>query len=139
MIPLWLLGAGRFLKAIPLAAWIAGAALVLVIWLSLSLNRANDKVSALELDVATERAAKEAGLRREAAMKQAEIQRQMDTATRTEETERTNDALDRIEQQVTDKKPVAVDAASLAVTCSRLRRQGDTASAAYRAKCGGRK
>lgn len=135
-MPLWLLGAGRFLKSIPLAAWVAGAMAIVVlalVWQISKLDRRND---ALELDVSTYKARSAAAERTVMAMRQAEIQRQMDTATRTQETEKTNDALDRIEQQVVDKKPVAANAASLAVACSRLRRQGDTTSAAYRAKCG---
>lgn len=135
-MPLWLLGAGRFLKGIPLAAWIAGAMAVVVLALVWQVNRLDSRNDALELDVSTYKARSAAAERTVTAMRQAEIQRQMDTATRTEETEKTNDALDRIEQQVLDKKPVAPNAASLAVSCGRLRRQGDTASSEYRAKCG---
>jgi len=135
-MPLWLLGAGRFLKSIPLTAWIAGAMAIVVLALVWQVNRLDSRNDALELDVSTYKARSAAAERTVTAMRQAEIQRQMDTATRTQETEKTNDALDRIEQQVADKKPVASNAASLAVSCSRLRRQGDTASAAYRAKCG---
>jgi len=135
-MPLWLLGAGRFFKSIPLAAWIAGAMAVVVLALVWQINRLDSRNDALELDVSTYKARAAAAELRESVLKQAEIQRQMDTATRTEETEKTNDALDRIAQQVADKKPVAANAAALTVACSRLRRQGDTASAAYRAKCG---
>lgn len=135
-MPLWLLSVGRFLKSIPLAAWIAGAMAVVVLALVWQVNRLDAKNDALELDVSTYKARSAAAERTVTAMRQAEIQRQMDTATRTEETEKTNDALDRIEQQVVDKKPVAANAAALAVACARLRRQGDTASPEYRAKCG---
>jgi len=135
-MPLWLLGVGRFFKSIPLTAWIAGAMAVVVLVLVWQVNRLDSRNDALELDVSTYKARSAAAERTMTAMRQAEIQRQMDTATRAEETEKTNDALDRIEQQVADKKPVAANAAALAVACARLRRQGDTASAAYRAKCG---
>lgn len=134
-MPLWLLGVGRFLKSIPLAAWIAGAMAVVVLALVWQVNRLDRRNDALELDVSTYKARAAAAELRESVLKRAEIQRQMDTATRTEETEKTNDALDRIEQQVADKKPVAANAAALTVACARLRRQGDTTSAAYRAKC----
>lgn len=132
---LWLLGVGRFLKAIPLAAWIAAAMAVVVLALTWQINRLDAKNDALELDVSTYKARAAAAELRESVLKQAEIQRQMDTATRTEETEKTNDALERIAQQVADKKPVAANAAALAVACARLRRQGDTSSPEYRAKC----
>jgi hypothetical protein len=135
-MPLWLIGAGRFLKSIPLTAWIAAAMAIVVLVLAWQVNRLDSRNDALEQDVSTYKARSEAAERTMTAMRQAEIQRQMDTASRTEETEKTNDALDRIEQQVADKKPVATNAAAVAVACSRLRRQGDTASAAYRAKCG---
>lgn len=135
-MPLWLLGARRFFKGIPLAAWIAGAMAVVVLALAWQVNRLDSRNDALELDVSTYKARSAAAERTVTAMRQAEIQRQMDTATRTQETEKTNDALDRIEQQVVDKNPVAPNAASLAVSCGRLRRQGDTASPEYRAKCG---
>lgn len=135
-MPLWLLSVGRFLKSIPFAAWIAGAMAIVVLALVWQVNRLDSRNDALELDVSTYKARSAAAERTVTAMRQAEIQRQMDTQMRTEETERTTDALDKLAQQVADKKPVAANAAALAVACARLRRQGDTASAAYRAKCG---
>lgn len=124
-MPLWLLRLGPYAALFAFIGWL---------WIGWSHDA--DRVDKLTRDIRTEKARADGAERRETAMKQAEAQRQMDTATRTEETERTTDALDRIEQQVATKRPVPSNAAAIAVVCGRLRREGNTTSSAYRAKCG---
>ena len=73
--------------------------------------------------------------RRTMALERAATERASDTQERTAETDKVSDTLDRIEQKVEANEPVQADAAAVAVQCGRLRRQGQTASAQYRARC----
>lgn len=72
---------------------------------------------------------------RTAALERASIERAADTQERMAETDQVSDALDRLEQKVETNEPLENGAAARAVTCSRLRRQGQTSTPEYRASC----
>ncbi len=97
---------------------------------------AERRAAALAVDLRGAKAEILAADRRSDSLERAAAERAVDTQDRTTETDRVGDALDRIEQKVERHEPVEADAAARAVTCSRLRRQGQTASAQYRASCG---